>query len=294
VIVTTITDGLGNQLFQYAVGRALAARTDRELVLDATLMPSRVHGGLRRLALDALPIPPTRTLRRPRRAGGERPPGPTTLRVRNLARRALRERVVVEPMTRDAPVDLADPPRPLAVLQGHWQSHRYFAGSEGVLRAELTPPVAADGRVAAVLDRLDGQDLIALHVRRGDYVASPAIADLLGAQPVAYTLRAAGIVAAACDRPTFAVLSDDPSWAAEHVRLDAPTVHVEAEGPLGPVEVLALMSRARHAVIANSSLSWWGAWLAEHPDQRVVTPARWFASRAIDPAHRFPPHWTVI
>jgi len=294
MIVTTIMGGLGNQLFQYAAGRTVALRTGRRLVLDATPMPTPFDGGLRAFGLPELPIAPVRIIRRPGRAGRELAPSVNALRIRNLARGLLRARAVIEPETHDELVDLTDPPGPICALIGYWQSHRYFVGAEDVLRAELTPPVPTGSAVASVLDRLAGQDIIALHVRRGDYVSRPDVAGRIGALPIEYFRRGAEVVAASCDRPAFAVLSDDPDWTAEHLRLDAPMLHVEADRRLAPLEVLGLMSRAEHAVIANSSLSWWGAWLAEHPGQRVVAPSQWFASRPIDPAHRFPAAWTAI
>ncbi len=293
MIVTTIMGGLGNQLFQYAAGRAAALRTGRPLVLDATLLPSPADGGLRRLDLPQLPIAAARTLRRPGRRGRERPPSAAHAALRPLLRRALRRWTVVDPMTHDVLVDLTRPPGPVALLHGYWQSHRYFADLDDLIRSELTPDVPRGGRVNDLLRATDGRDLVALHVRRGDYVTDPGVARVFGTQGEGYYRSGCDHVLAGCDRPIVVVVSDDPAWAAANLDLGVETLHPELEGPLVPVEVLAVISRARHAVIANSSLSWWGAWLGSHATQRVVAPRRWFAGREVDPVHRFPPSWTL-
>lgn len=295
MIITTVMGGLGNQLFQYAVGRSVALRTGRPLRLDVTRMPSPAGGALRRLQVIELPGPGgTPTLRRPGRQGLIAAPSRWSLRVDHVVRTGLARWTVTEPETEDVLVDLSDPPGPIAVLFGYWQSHRYHAGAEDVLRAELTPPVARGGRVAAMLDRLARHEVVTVHVRRGDYVTDPHLAAEFGAPSTEYLRRALDLVLSRCDAPAVVVLTDDPPWAAEHVRADAPVHHVELDAPLDPIEALALMSRGRHTVIANSSLSWWGARLAEHPDQVVVAPTPWYAGRPSEPSHRLPERWVRL
>lgn len=295
MIVTTLMGGLGNQLFQYAVGRAVALRTGRRLALEATLLPSPSGSGLRRFGLGELAVPSeVRVIRRPGRNGLRVPPSQSALRIRRVVRSSLARSTVIEPTDRHVFVDLSAPPRRLAILFGFWQSHRYHVGFEEVLRHELTPRIDRDGRVHRLLAEVGDHELVAVHVRRGDYVTDPRIAAAFGSLSADYYRRALASVLERCERPMVVVLSDDPVWAEAHVTPDAPTLHPELERPFDAVEVLAAMSRSRHAVIANSSLSWWGARLAAHRDQLVVAPERWFADGEADPDLRLPPEWTRL
>ena len=89
--------------------------------------------------------------------------------------------------------------------------------------------------------------------------------------------------------PVFFIFSDDPAWAQQNIRPTAETIHVDSDtSPAGALRDFQLMTRCRHHIVANSTFSWWGAWLAAHPDQEVVAPSRW-GYRAAPAAN-----WTVI
>jgi hypothetical protein len=298
VIVVTVMGGLGNQLFQYAFGRAMSAALDRRLVLDLTLMPTGAPPFLRRYELDRLDVPTdVVTLGGwPGSLRGELRARPGHARAGRLLRRALGTWWVVEP---DGDVALLpeELPSRLAVCLGYWQSPGYFAAVADGIRRELTPAVTLGSAEARTLARLEGRETVAVHVRRGDYVLDASTRAVHGVQPASYYAGAVRTIAERTGSDLVAlVLSDDPAWAQANLDLGSDlgveTVHVEADGALSSIGSLALMSRCTHHVIANSSFSWWGAWLAEHPGQHVVHPGRWFASREVSPAFRFPQHWT--
>ena len=292
MIVVPIMGGLGNQMFQYAFGRAMTTELDRRLILDVTMMPTGRPPHLRDYELPRLPIAPST------RAVGAPDPDAAVLtsrpRIGRLVR-ALRRRTgrsfVREPEegTLLRPEDV---PHRLAVCFGYWQSHQYFARIASEVRRELMPRVDTTGPVARLLDEVEGTEPIAVHVRRGDYATDAKISSIHGLQGADYYRDAVTSIVRAVNGPvTAVVLSDDPTWAAENLRLDVPAVHAEAAAPLTTIDSLALMSRCAHHVIANSSFSWWGAWLAEHDGQQVVRPRRWFATRKVDEHARFPAHW---
>lgn len=287
--------GLGNQMFQYAFGRALAQRLGRRLVLDLSLMPTGRPPFLRPYELESFSLPDAVA-----RIGGVRSAQAATERSRpfelglRIARRAMRGLVVTEP-EEDRVLEAEEVPRGLAVLVGYWQSHLYFADIATTIRAELTPPLSASLPEVHALARAERGDVIAVHVRRGDYVAQPDAATFHGVQEASYYERGVSSILEGSDsRATVLVFSDDPEWAEKVLRFDAPTIHVERERPLSALDSLALMSRCTHHVLSHSSFSWWGAWLAEHPAQQVIYPSRWFTSRPIRPGFRFPSHWTGI
>jgi hypothetical protein len=94
--------------------------------------------------------------------------------------------------------------------------------------------------------------------------------------------------------PCFFVFSDDPRWARGNLAVDGPVTFVDHNGPEQHYEDLRLMSRCRHHVIANSTFSWWGAWLGAHPDQMVIAPKRWFASGTRQTQDLYPPRWLTM
>ncbi len=295
MIVVTVMGGLGNQMFQYAVGRALSQRTGRRLVLDASLMPSGEPPYLREFLLDQLPIDPaTRIVGRPigSLASPDRRAGSAVGAVRTVLRDTLGRWTLTEPTDTDRVLGGVIPER-LALLYGYWQSPAYFDAFEPAIRRELLPPIAAESPVARILRRLQDREIIAVHARRGDYATIDHVARLFGTLDAEHFITMGDRIAAQCDRPAMVVLCEDTAWAQQHLRFDAPTVYAEESAPLSPIEGVALLSRARHHVLSNSSFSWWGAWLADHPDQIVIRPRRWFPGEETDKGFRWPIDWVV-
>jgi hypothetical protein len=285
VIVVTMMGGLGNQMFQYATGRAVSHRTDRRLVLDTTMMPSGEPPYVREFLLHGLPIDRA-TLIVGRTVGALAGSGsriqPLAADVRAVLRSAFRRWTLAEPSGQTLTLDPGSVPARLAVLYGYWQSPTNFSEIAPLIRRELLPPIAKDGAVAQLLRRLDQHDTIAVHVRRGDYVAVDHIARTFGTLGADHFVEMGTRVAETCDRPAMVVLCEDTAWAKTNIRFDAPTFYAEESAPLSAIEGMALLSRTRHHVLSNSSFSWWGAWLADHPDQKVIAPGQWFTDPPTD------------
>ena len=164
-------------------------------------------------------------------------------------------------------------------LRGYFQSERYFAHCEDEVRHYFTPHHA----LADLLERQFG-DLIAaktcsVHVRRTDIVGDPAWPELAAGD---YYERA---MSQFDSDTTFAIFSDDIEWCKQRFR-DRDVVFIEA---LSAVEDLFLMARCKGHIIANSTFSWWGAWLNPNPNKKVIAPLRWFGGRHADPTIPFQP-----
>ncbi|WP_028587948.1 alpha-1,2-fucosyltransferase [Desulfocurvus vexinensis] len=271
MIAVRLMGGLGNQMFQYAAGRALAARTGGELVFDLSALRADPRRGY---ALGPYPV------RGREAAPGELerfPPRPPA-RGRAWAL-AARLRAALAPRGA-GPVRFDEPhfhyaPAFAALagdvyLDGYWQSARYFAPVAEAVRAELTLP-ALSPAAAELAARIAAGPSVGLHVRRGDYVSDPRIARTHGALPPDYHRRALALAAEGLGRPEVFVFTDDPGWVATGLDLGAPFTLVRG---LSAHEDLHLLSLCRGRAIANSSFSWWAAWLGG--PGRVVAPARWF------------------
>jgi hypothetical protein len=155
-------------------------------------------------------------------------------------------------------------------LHGYWQSERYFGPDHARLRDDLTlttPLTPANADMAA---RIAGAACpVSIHVRRGDYMAAGAYA----ACGPAYYQQAVDEIARRTDATlTCYVFSNDPGWAQEHLDLGHETVIVDINGEADGHFDMHLQSLCAHHVIANSTFSWWGAWLNPSPDKIVVAP----------------------
>ena len=290
MIIVRIMGGLGNQMFQYAFGRAVAAETGRELVLDLTSMPTGSGPNLRRWELSNLSIPP---LRKIGAKSLERHPESTrgfSRRSVSLVFKALRRFRIDEPPG-DRVLDSAHLFRPVAHCVGYWQSHLYFDWMGEVIRSELKPRKELSTAVSSLLRAIVDRETIAVHVRRGDYVTESHVARVHRALPVRYYEGALLSIAEQLHRPIAVVFSDDPDWAVKNLRFGIETIHAERHRGFSAIETLVGISRCAHHVIANSSLSWWGAYLAAHSDQLVIYPNRWFRDRTVDARIRFPAYW---
>ena len=293
MIVSNLIGGLGNQMFQYACGRALSLGLGQDAkVFLGDFAGYRRHNGFslsvafkgdfQVAGLDEL-----RTL--------------VGWRAAPLARKALRHPAlaslrgasfIVDPEDRLLHTLRQSTPQRGAFLSGYWQSERYFGAHAAQIRQDLRwrqPLVGANERIA---DLIRGARSASVHVRRGDYVNNAKALATHGVCPIGYYQRGASALAEDGQSRRWFVFSDDSAWAQEHLApLLAGEVHVvdHNQGADSHFD-MQLMSRCDDHIIANSSFSWWGAWLSTAQDKRVVAPKQWFA-KPVDTADRCPPSW---
>lgn len=285
LIIVRLVGGLGNQMFQYAAGRALALRRGVELLLDVRAYannPKRRYS-LQHFALAAA-FASADQLRRATAPGWlERVADTLCGRPRVYYRE--------QAFTFD-PAVLRLPDR--TYLAGFWQSEQYFVDAAAAIRRELAPPDAGAAADAIWLERIRGSCSVSLHVRRGDYASEPAKAAYHGTCAPDYYARAARAAAdmLGCE-PHFFVFSDEPDWAASNLDLQWPHSFVVCDDGNADRDIreFRLMSACRHHITANSSFSWWAAWLGSDPDKIVIAPKQWFASPTMNDRDLIPPGW---
>jgi hypothetical protein len=281
MVVTRLRYGLGNQLFQYAFGRCLADKRNDELLLDTTLLGEPSPDGLpSRYALRLFQIRgKPATLPEIRAAV---PPG----LVFNISETTVG-------FYSDA-LNCPGQPSSTIILTGAWQSERYFNDIRQAIRADLTfcPVESAWNDFAA---ELAARNSVCVHVRRGDYISS-AIGAHLGFVGTGYYTRAVEAMLMHVTDPVFYVFSDDMEWCEEHLNLGYPQVFVRHTDTAKQhtLQDLYLMSRCRHFIIANSSYSWWAAWLAGGLDKTVIAPQRWFQADGWSSKDIVPTEWTTV
>jgi hypothetical protein len=162
-----------------------------------------------------------------------------------------------------------------ACLVGYWHSERYFSAVADELRPLFQLRDEARGRNAELLARMAAEPAVSLHVRRGDYAANPATKAFHGLLGASYYQAAVARMQELAPGARFYVFSDEPAWVRENLQLPEGSVMVDHNGEAAQ-EDLRLMSACRHHVVANSSFSWWGAWLDPRPGKLVLAPRHWF------------------
>jgi hypothetical protein len=288
VIVTKLMGGLGNQMFQYSLGRRLALERGVPLKLDLSWFGNPHEIGedtVREYALDGWRI-------RASVATAEdlaNFPSPSSLLVR-LG-------LLTSPVLRDRGLGFERSVLRLpshAHLTGYWHSEKYFKTIRETLLCDFTLSATPCSHVTALLDRVQRPNSVALHVRRGDYAANPRTQAFHGLCPIEYYWEAVHRIADQVVDPSFFVFSDDPAWVRENLKLDWPTTYVTHGGDCLPHHDMWLMSLCAHHVIANSSFSWWGAWLCRNEKKIVLAPARWFTDDRYNHKDITPEGWTRI
>jgi hypothetical protein len=175
-------------------------------------------------------------------------------------------------------------------LVGFWQSPKYFEDVADVIRSDLALSPQRAGVTPDLASEMRQDGTVSVHVRRGDYVTHP----LLSPCPSAYYRSALKAVANSTPVRTVYVFSDDIEWARRELDLGIRSVFVTGAQSRSDISDFYLMSQCHHHVIANSSFSWWAAWLGEWRDGVVVSPGRWFNDPAIDTRDLRPAAWLAV
>jgi hypothetical protein len=284
-VATQLLGGLGNQLFQYAAGRALAQRLGANLILDCTPRHAQFRPiVLDRLAIDAEIVRDAAGKPRGRLVHLPGPIGrrlsdtfhshlPTSYWISGHSFKIFTER---QSFTYDPAFETRSGS---TYLIGYWQSYRYFENAAQHIRREVRPKHPPSEANRMWLARIEACNSVCLHVRRGDYLGGKADSPIVCDR--SYYRAAMQHVSRFLAAPKLFVFSDDIAWCrSAFAKCDV--AFVDHNGPDDAVDDLLLMAACRHHIIANSSLSWWGAWLAHHPEQIVIAPQPWLPGADTD------------
>jgi hypothetical protein len=297
MIIVRLLGGLGNQMFQYAAGRALSVRHNTTLKLDLTRLLDRsprenyVH---RDYALGMFNIresfatpqetarcvgnysnPVQRWLFKARRKIGMTPKYLTEIPYQFM------------PGFLRAPAD--------SYLDGYWQNERYFKDIAPILRRDFTFKEPLSEPAERLANQIRMTNSVCLHVRRGDLVSNIVTNYYHGVCGIEYFMQAVTLLAARVAKPHFFIFSDDLEWCQKEIHIDFPNVIVPDEFATPTLsDHFQLMTLCKHFIISNSSYSWWGAWLSENSDKIVIAPRKWLNRADIDTSDVTPPEWLRI
>jgi hypothetical protein len=283
VITTRIIGGLGNQLFQYACGRALSERYKVPHQLDLRgFQQYKLHQyQLDKFCITAQ-VGAARDLPKFYRFG------PLTF-TRYAHRKGQLKNSVVREAKLAFDTSIYSHGSNL-YLDGYWQSERYFADIRNTLVQELQLREPLDAVNQRLAEEMQQQNSVSLHVRRADYVNNPTYAECT----VDYYHRALTMIAEREKNLHVYVFSDDIPWVQEHIHLAVPTTYVTQNNGRANYLDIVLMRFCTNSIIANSSFSWWGAWLKKNVTGLVIAPKTWYTDPRKASQDLLPHRWVTI
>jgi hypothetical protein len=283
MIVTAIFGGLGNQMFQYAAGKAMAMRNYSHFEVDRRFLDPQyqlsVGGTVRNYELDVFRLNAIPAMQH-------------TLELMTPFL-SVKKKWAFDVNIQFNPFFILEnrqfafqylPFKRYAYIYGYWQSWRYFEGFEKEIRNDFTFRNEPEGKNLEILKKIEDTLSVSVHIRLGDYGPSDVLS-------VSYYTQAIESMKQQFPEATFFVFSDNPEKAKTYFEGLPFEVVTGNSGAKSYVDML-LMSRCKHHIIANSSFSWWGAWLNPNPDKVVIAPKVWYRNANTD--ELIPKNWIKI
>ena len=285
MIIVKIKGGLGNQMFQYAFGKSLSIKNNDELKLDIEGLQSTTTETKRSYTLDKFNIDSKIA------EGGEilklkYPLGILSKIIRFIKAKVFRKFYIG--FYKEVLEIKGD-----AYLDGYYQSPKYFEKIDEIIRHDLSLKNILDGKAGIFKEKIDENDnAVSIHIRRGDYVQDKKINSVHGTCDQEYYNEAIKIIKERIDSPAFFVFSDDIDWVKNNMNFTDSIFVSDPE--IKDYEELILMSRCKHNIIANSTFSWWGAWLNANPNKIVIAPKQWNTFDTSDKLGIIPEKWIQL
>jgi hypothetical protein len=303
MIITSLTGGLGNQMFQYAAGLALANRRRTVLKLDVSWFKEykeyEAHNiyGLHCFNINeqfATQDEVTQLCGRPLSFTERRSlPIARALRLYNWVARHTAigcshhtQKFHFYPEFFDLPDN--------TMISGWWQSEKFFAPIANLLRLQFSFRYPILPTVAEMAARIGSGPSAAMHFRRGDYVRNQNFNGKIGVVGTEYYSRAVRVLRERSPDATIYIFSDDIEAVAREFTPAGPHVFVRNIEHWHPWDNIRLMSQCDHIAIANSTFSWWAAWLNPSPNKLVIAPDPWFADSVHNLSDVIPESWTKL
>lgn len=292
-IIVQLQGGLGNQLFQYATARALAHQHQIPLLLDQSWFTKTYDDVTPRELL--LPILNTKGTLISLDSPPKRPK-----RIRRILQKLwpINPYVYFEqnPYYFDSSLLKAPTFKTQNLyLMGYWQSYRYFESIKKILQSEVSPKSPLDAHYQNYLNQIQASNSAMIHVRRGDYVHLASAAKVHGFIGLDYYQQGMEALLHKNPETQFFVFSDDLDWAKANLPHQDRTTFIKTlETSDAVIQELELMTHCHNHLIANSSLSWWAAWLAKNSNNTVICPSHWNTDLSMSWDDLLPTHWKRI
>ncbi len=291
MIIVQLNGGMGNQMFQYATAKAIALRGKQTLKLDISFFGTVKVDTPREYELHKLSVQDDfATSDEINAIKGFKPTKLRKLRDKLLPLHAKRHIIEHNMNFIPALLQLGGD----LYLEGNWQTEKYFVDFEPEIKKVFTVKNAPNAESSKLLELVNkNQNPVSIHVRRGDYISNANAKSFHGICSPEYYNNCIGLIKSKVPNPVFFIFSDEPDWAKENIKTDAET-YVSYNSITDQADDLRLMYSCKHHIIANSSFSWWGAWLSNNPQKIVCCPEQWFANKEINGSNIVPSKWIKV
>lgn len=291
MIIVNIIGGLGNQMFQYAAARALSLRSKLPLKLQISEFQDY---DLRDFELHVFNIE-------------ENIASIEEINELKYQKCSFFKRNYLKMRKKSLPLSTSFYPEPhfnfdshfikinsSKLVSGYWQSEKYFSDFEDTIRKDFSLKKELSAASSNFLEQIINSNAVSLHVRRGDYVTDKTTNSVHGTCDLDYYTKAVTLLAEKYKELSLYIFSDDIDWVKDNIKFDLTTIFVELADNIPDCEEMYLMSQCKHNIIANSSFSWWGAWLNSNVDKTVIAPVKWFNDSSIDTHDLIPAKWIRV
>lgn len=296
MVIVKLMGGLGNQMFQYALGRQLSQTLKVPLKLDLSYFYKENYHPeetIRHYELGVFNI--EESFASPEEIADfmiEKPKELFPKLFFQIKRAIVPKRIVRERFFHFDPQILSV--KSPSYLEGYWQTFKYFENIDSIIRKEFSFKKNPDSRVLEQYQKIQSVNSVSIHIRRGDYVAFKSVNAYHGVCSLEYYEKAISLISKKVKDPVFFIFSDEINWAKENIKINGPHHFIDNDASVPACEDLRLMSKCKHQIIANSSFSWWAAWLNDWNGKIVVAPHKWFNEESKDTKDIIPQNWIRI
>ena len=282
-IKVKLTGGLGNQMFQFATGYAVAKKNNVELSLDLKRYNRRIdHNGFELQKVFDI-YSKVSILNNPEKS--------SFTSFKEFFNKIDITYSNFKEQHFHYTYEILDVPKHCR-LNGYWQSELYFKSYTQEIREIFSLFNKLDKKNLLIANDIKKNDSISIHIRRGDYLLKQNCnfnQDLRE-----YYINAIEESSKYFSNPKYFIFTDDPSWVTENFIVDYSYIVVDVNYGAESFFDMYLMSLCKANIIANSSFSWWGAWLNNKQDKIVYAPNNWFKDKSICTDDLFPNSWKIL
>jgi hypothetical protein len=294
MVIVQLTGGLGNQMFQYAAAKSLASKKNTQLILDIS--------SFYRTEIPDLEVIRDFSLKKFSGVVED------TININNIESSTdfsfLKEKKIEKILPRFKRSTFREKfyhfdktffkTNESVYLSGIWQSPKYFVNIQHEIIQSFIFRADIVNKVVAKATEMRHSNSLSIHVRRGDYLRKPIILDWHGVMSKDYYLKAFDLISKRTQIDKVYYFSDEPEWVAEELIPHIPGEIVSDETSKSQYEDFYLLQNCQNQILANSSFSWWAAYLNPNPNKIVVAPKKWFLNAPNNTKDLFPENWITI
>jgi len=285
MIITEINGGLGNQLFQYAAGLSLAEKHQTQLKINVDFKQADTS---RTLGLSHFNI--FLESATPEEIKHYSPTSILFKKILSYLPLALQKFYKERQFSYQPDFEKLGPN---VYLKGYWQSERYFATIATQVKDIFTLQPHFYSNILPLIEEIKQTESVSIHVRKGDYLLHP-YSDYYASLESAYYNNALEALQEKLPQLKLYVFTDDPKWVKENLALPIPYTLISGVQTRSMYEDFQAMLSCKYHIIANSSFSWWTAWLSAREGKKVVAPKEWFKNGPSDTADLIPKSWLIV